>query len=193
MIGMKTTMKKGVTVMLVLVFMGVFSAVVGTLASYILTQAKVGRIKYAREQAFGIAEAGLEYYRWFLAHNPNDLQNGTGQPGPYTYIVNDPEGGAIGETELTIVGNTECGAVKSVDIISKGESYNSPTFKRTIKARYAQQSVIEYATIMSSNAWIKDDVTVFGKYDSNGGIRMDANANTDVNAGVVCIWLLSCA
>lgn len=76
-----THKERGITVMLVLVFMGVFGLGVATLASYIFTQANVSRAKLAREQAFSISEAGLEYYRWFLAHNPNNLTNGTGQAG----------------------------------------------------------------------------------------------------------------
>ena len=46
--------------MLVMVFMGVFAMVVSMLASYLLTQANVGRAKLAREQALGPREVKLE-------------------------------------------------------------------------------------------------------------------------------------
>jgi len=36
-------------------------------------------------QAFAIAEAGIEYYRWHLAHAPADYQDGTGKAGPYIH------------------------------------------------------------------------------------------------------------
>src|SRR3989344_5827356 len=85
--------QRGVTTMLVIAFMGIFLLIMGTVTSYVFEQAKYGRALYGREQALAIAEAGLEYYRWFLAHNPNNLTNGTGVPGPYTYTVDDPKEG----------------------------------------------------------------------------------------------------
>ncbi|MEK7451489.1 MAG: hypothetical protein AAB643_01380, partial [Patescibacteria group bacterium] len=42
-----------------------------------------------RSTAFTIAEAGIEYYRWHLAHDSDDYQDGTGQPGPYTHDYYD--------------------------------------------------------------------------------------------------------
>ena len=66
------------TTLLVMGYMGVFMIILGTLASFALELSKYGRGLYDREQALHSAEAGLEYYRWYLAHFPNDLQNGTG-------------------------------------------------------------------------------------------------------------------
>ncbi|MBV9159140.1 MAG: hypothetical protein JO019_00915, partial [Candidatus Kaiserbacteria bacterium] len=82
---MRSHNSRGVTTLMVVGFMGVFLIMVGMITSYAFEQAKYGRALYGRLQALHIAEAGLEYYRWFLAHNPNNLTNGTGLPGPYTY------------------------------------------------------------------------------------------------------------
>jgi hypothetical protein len=175
---------RGVTVMLVLVFMGVFAMVIGTLSGYLLTQAKVSRAKVVREQALGVAEAGLEYYRWFLEHNPNDLTNGTGQPGPYAYVVNDPEGGQLGTASIGVTGNSSCGVVQSVDITSEGTVDADPNFKRTLSVRYARPSVAEYSHIINSNVWAGADRDIVGPYHSNGGIRMDGTNNSTVSSAV---------
>ncbi|PJE74146.1 MAG: hypothetical protein COV01_02570, partial [Candidatus Taylorbacteria bacterium CG10_big_fil_rev_8_21_14_0_10_41_48] len=178
----KTT--RGVTVILVLVFMGVFGLVVSTVASYVFTQATIGRAKLAREEALQIAEAGIEYYKWFLAHNPTDLQNGTGLPGPYEYIVEDPEGGEVGVASIDVSGNIACGDIQSVDIRSEGSSNSNTQFKRTLFARYAKPSVAEYSYIINSNVWAGSDRDIVGPYHSNGGIRMDGTNNSTVTSAV---------
>ncbi|NBV77546.1 hypothetical protein EBR66_05280 [bacterium] len=180
--------QRGVTIMLVVVFMGVFLILLGTITSFAFTQARYGRALLAREQAINVAEAGLEYYRWFLAHYPNDLQNGTGQPGPYSYTVSDPEGGNIGTASLTVSGNSSCGVVQSIDITSQGTSVANPTYKRTVFARYAKPSVAEFSNVLNSNVWAGAGRTITGPYFSNGGIRMDATNNSTVSSAV-STWL----
>ena len=177
-------MSRGVTVMLVMVFMGVFAMVVTTLASYLLTQANVGRAKFAREQAFSIAEAGLEYYRWFLAHNPQIIQTGQGIVSPYEYIVNDPEGGEIGTATITVTPKTACGVIQSIEIQSQGTSDADTRFKRMLFARYTRPSVAEYSNILNANVWAGSDRVITGPYFSNGGIRMDATTNSTVSSAV---------
>ena len=85
---------RGYLMLLAIVFGSVFLTVLGALTGFVLTQNRVQTNATASARATAIAEAGLEYYRWFLAHNPTDLQNGTGLPGPYIIPYNDPEGGA---------------------------------------------------------------------------------------------------
>ncbi len=184
------TMKryKGATVMLVLVFMGVFGLVVTTLSSYLLTQAKAGRAKLAREQALGVAEAGLEYYRWFLAHYPNNLQNGTGLPGPYAYTVTDPEGGTLGTASISVTGQSACGVVQAIQITATGTPALDVQYKRALMARYARPSVAEYSHIINSNVWAGADRAIVGPYHSNGGIRMDGTNNSIVSSPVPT-WL----
>src|SRR3989338_453941 len=76
---------RGVTVFLVLGFMGVFAIILGTISSYVLMQGRYGQALYAREVAIHVAEAGLEYYRWHLAHSSSIMEDGVGLVSPYTY------------------------------------------------------------------------------------------------------------
>src|SRR3989338_11182757 len=139
----------GITTMLVLAFMGIFALILGSVTSYTFTQARYGRALFAQEQALQIAEAGLEYYRWFLAHNPNDLTNGTGLAGPYTYTVDDPAGGTLGSASISVAGNSQCGVIQSIDITSEGTSDSNTAFKRTLYGRYMRQSVAAYSYLLN--------------------------------------------
>ncbi len=188
--------ERGVTVILVVAFMAIFTMILGTITSYTFTQSHYGRALYAREQALQIAEAGIEYYRWFLAHEPYDLTNGTGAAGPYSYSVADPEGGTMGTASITISGNQSCGVTESVDIISVGTSDANPNFKRTLFARYMRPSVAEYSHIVNDNVWAGADRNITGPYHSNGGIRMDGTNNSDVTSAVstwVCDSSFGCS
>lgn len=175
---------RGVTVMLVLAFMGIFLFLLGTILSYVLTQGKYGRALYAREQAVNISEAGLEYYRWFLAHNPNILTNGTGLVSPYTHIVNDPETGRVGEATITATANLACGSLQWVDMTSVGRADISTNFPRTLAARYMRPSVAEYSALLNANVWAGADRVISGPYFSNGGIRMDGSNNSTVQSAM---------
>ncbi len=174
--------QRGVTVMLVLVFMGIFLFLLGTILSYTLMQGRYGRALYAREQAVNVAEAGLEYYRWFLAHNPLIMEDGVGLVSPYTHEVVDPEGGRIGEAEVTATANLACGAVQWVDLTSVGTADVSPQYERILAARYMRPSVAEYSAFLNQNVWAGSDRVISGPYFSNGGIRMDGSHNSTVQS-----------
>ncbi len=176
--------ERGVTVILVLAFMGIFLFLLGTILSYTLTQGRYGRALYAREQAVNIAESGLEFYRWFLAHNTGIMVDGTGLVSPLSYEVVDPEGGSLGDAEVSATLNTACGVVQSADLVSEGVSDLNSVFRRTLEARYMRPSVAEYSNIINANVWAGSDRNITGAYHSNGGIRMDGTNNSIVSSSV---------
>jgi hypothetical protein len=176
--------ERGVTVVLVLAFMGIFLFLLGTILSYVLTQGKYGRALYAREQAVNVAEAGLEYYRWFLAHNPNIMTTGAGLVTPASYTVSDPEGSTMGSASVSATLNTSCGRVQSADLVSQGTANINPLYKRTLHARYMRPSVAEYSNIINANVWAGADRNITGAYHSNGGVRMDGDSNSIVSSAL---------
>lgn len=176
--------ERGVTVILVLAFMGIFLFLLGTILSYTLTQGRYGRALYAREQALSVAESGLEFYRWYLAHNPEIMVDGTSLITPVSYEAVDPEGGVLGNAEVSTTLNTACGRVQSADLTSEGESDLNSIFRRTLKARYMRPSVAEYSNIINANVWAGSDRNITGAYHSNGGIRMDGTNNSIVSSSV---------
>lgn len=173
----------GYLLILILVFGSVFFTILVGFLGYAITQHRLEIINYNKERALDIAEAGLDYYKWFLAHNPGNVTNGTNVAGPYIGVYNDPEGGPIGEYSLSIASSTACGQIYAVDITSTGKTYAEPNVGRRVFARYAQPTVAEFAYILNSNVWAGSDRVIIGPYHSNGGIRMDGTNNSTVTSG----------
>lgn len=180
---LKNSSKKGYLLVLVLVFGAIFFVIATSFIGYILTQSELINQKIQIQKAGDIAEAGLNYYKWFLAHYPNDTTDGTGLPGPYVHVYSDSESGAIGEFSLEVASSTYCGDIASIEVTSTGFTYADPTVSRTITARYARPTVAEYSFIINSNVWAGADRTIIGPYHSNGGIRMDGTNNSIVTSG----------
>lgn len=176
--------QSGMTIMLVIAFLGVLSLLLAAITGYVFQQARYGRALYARERALQVAEAGLEYYRWFLAKNPSIMETGVGLESPYTYSVVDPEGGSVGDATITAAATLSCGAVQYLDLESEGIPDISPTFTRRLFARYMRPSVAQYSYIVGENVWAGSDRTIVGPYHSNGGIRMDGTNNSTVGSAV---------
>lgn len=181
---MHDTSSRGFMLALAVVFGAIFLMVTSSLTGFLLMSKKISREKETREQAVEIAQAGLEYYKWRLAHYPNDLQDGTNAPGPYVHTYYDPEGSALGEFSLAISGNTECNQTTTIDIESTGTTLDNPTYKRIVSGSYSRPSVAEYGYIVNTNVWAGSDRIITGKYHSNGGIRMDGDNRSTVTSSV---------
>jgi hypothetical protein len=174
----------GYLLILTLVFGSIFFVIISGFIGYIITENQVVEQRYRFEQAGEIAEAGLNYYRWYLAHYPGDVTAGTGAPGPYVFTYEDPEDGPIGEFSLDIASTTFCNQIASIDVTSTGYTFADPDVERTITARYAQPTVADYAYIINSNVWAGSDREIFGPYHSNQGIRMDGTNYSTVTSGL---------
>ncbi len=132
------------------------------------------------EQAFQIAEAGIEYYRWHLAHAPQDFTNGTGQQGPYTINYTDTAGIVIGRFMLTIdtppIGST------IVTIKSTGTLTADSSVSRTIMVKLGVPSVAKYAVVANDDMRFGVGTEVFGPLHSNGGIHFDGLAHNVISS-----------
>jgi hypothetical protein len=170
--------------LLAIVFGAVFFVVFAGLSGFVLSENRLQDEKYAKNEATSIAEAGLEYYRWFLAHNPGVTDAGTGHAGPYSFNYSDPEGGTKGTYALTITGNKSCNVITSIDLTSKGVPSDNTAVSQTLSARYAQPSVAAYSYILNDSVWAGADRIISGPYHSNGGIRMDGTANAPVSSSL---------
>ena len=77
----------------VLAFMLAITIMGGAVLTVILDNLFVSSSNVRSQQAFNIAEAGVNYYMWILEHDGTDYQDGTGQPstqgtlgyGPYIH------------------------------------------------------------------------------------------------------------
>lgn len=173
-------MKRGSISLLVLIFGMVFSITVGGLALFAATQYTAATRTEAYEQALSIAQAGAEYYRWHLAHDPQDFTDGTGNPGPYTHTMSDPYGNTDGMFRLTI--DPPASGSTIVSIRSEGWLSAHPETVRTVKTRYGIPSLSKFAFLHNANVWFGSGITVHGKVLSNGGIRMDGTNDSLVQS-----------
>jgi len=120
-----------------------------------------------KEQALQIAEAGVDYYRWHLAHAPLDFQDGTGTTGPYVHQMYDKDGNLIGSYSLAIVPPLLGSTI--VNITSTG-TLASSTISRSIKVVMAIPSLAQYAMITNSVVYYGAGDSIFGPIRSNIGV-----------------------
>ena len=170
--------------LLVIVFGAIFFTLLMALSGFVLAQNRVQNLTRQHAEAFTVAEAGLEYYRWFLSHFAGNTTDGTGHGGPYVTTYADPESGTAGTYSLSVVGNSACGVVQSIDVTSTGVPNDAPGVSSVLVARYADPSVAAYSYIVGSSVWAGSDRVINGPYHSNGGIRMDGTANAPVSSSL---------
>ena len=164
------------------VFGSIAVVLIGALVSWAGTNIKASRVGLYREQALQIAEAGVDYYRWHLAHAPSDFQDGKGVAGPYIHDFFDKDGAKIGTFTLDItappIGST------LVKIKSTGRVLIDPAVKRSILVQMAIPSIAKYAVVANSQIRFGAGTEVFGPIHSNDGIRFDGLAHNIISSSV---------
>lgn len=168
--------------LLVMMIGTVASIVVGGIVLVTSLQLDAAMRANAFEQALSIAESGIHYYRWHLAHDPNDFTDGTGQPGPYVHEFLDPQGDVLGSYSLEIIPPSNGSTV--VTIKSTGIPKERPNAKRTITAKLGVPSFAKYAFLHNSSVFFGAGVEVHGPVMSNGGIRQDGTNDSLVQSSL---------
>ncbi len=171
---------RGIILINVLIFMAIAISVTTALVSWGASVLKTTRTLSTREQAFQIAEAGIEYYRWHLAHAPTDYKDGTTGAGPYVHTLKDASGDTVGQYSLIItpppVGST------IVKVRSTGTVTAAPGVSRTVQATLAIPSLAKFAVVANNDMRFGEGTEVFGPVHSNGGIRFDGLAHNLVTS-----------
>ncbi len=132
--------------------------------------------------AFSTAEAGIEYYRWHLAHAKQDFQDGTGGPGPYIHDYFDKNGVKVGQFKLEITPPVTGSTL--VNIKSTGTIENDLNISKIIEVKMAIPSFAKFAAVSNSNVRFGPGTEVFGPIHSNGGIRFDGIAHNLVTSAL---------
>ncbi len=170
---------------LIIAFAAIFTLIVSGIINLSLTQYKLLKAKLLKQKALDFAESGLEYYEWFLARYPGDVQDGTGSSGPYVHEIKDPETGEkLGKFELQITPHYQCDQLMSVDIESTGSAMDEKgrTYSRKVVGTLANPAVSRFSYVIDSDVWAGASRTIVGPYHSNGGIRMDGTNNSIVTS-----------
>lgn len=175
--------RRGQILIQVIVFGSIAVYLLGAIVGWATLNIKASRQTFNRERALQIAEAGIDYYRWHLAHAPTDFQDGTGAPGPYVHDFRDKDGNVIGQFSLDItpppLGST------LVTVKSTGNTSANTQLAREIAVQFAKPSFAKYAWVINSEfVRFGSTAEVFGPIHSNVGIRFDGLAHNLITSAV---------
>ncbi len=164
---------KGFLLVGILVFASVAVLVLTAIVTGAVVNIRLVNSEIDREQAFHIAESGIEYYRWHLAHFATDYNDGHGSTstGPYIHQLNDKDGNALGNFILTVTPPISGSTL--VKIQSNGVDANGASTTRKITSTLAIPSLAKYAVAANDNMRFGPGTVVYGPIHSNAGIRFD--------------------
>ena len=177
----KNILNHGLSLIVTVIFMSISVLFIIGLTQWAVLHAKLVRQSQDREFALQVAEAGIEYYRWHLAHAPTDFQDGQATPASsYTHEYYDKDGNHIGKYILYItappVGST------LVTIVSEGRIDKDPNIFRKIKVQMGIPSWAKYSFAANDVMRFGAGTEVFGEIRSNEGIRFDGIAHNLVSS-----------
>ncbi|PKL72012.1 hypothetical protein CVV26_03300 [Candidatus Kuenenbacteria bacterium HGW-Kuenenbacteria-1] len=176
----KKSQKKGASLVLVIVFTAILTTFGITILQWGALQIKSANQVQDKELSFQIAEAGIEYYRWHLAHDNNDYSDGTKNSGPYVHDYKDINGNILGQFSLEIDPPPSGSTV--VTIKSTGHPNSNPNLKRKITARVGIPSYAEYSFLINNSAWFGSNENIKGKLHTNSGIRLDGTCDSIISS-----------
>jgi len=175
---------RGNILILTLVFGTITSVMIITgVATYSIFENRASNHKHNRDVSLHIAEAGINYYRWHLAHNQTDYWDGTEQePGPYLHEYDDKDGNLIGYFSLEI--DEPLSGSSVVIVRSTGWTVIQPQTTRTIQVRVGFPSLTDYTFLSNAGMNFSFTTEVHGAVHSNDEIRFDGLTDSWVDSYV---------
>ncbi len=140
------------------------------------------------QQAFNIAEAGVNYYLWHMAHNGTDYKDGQTTPatpdpvlgyGPYVHTYTDSDAVQTGSFTLWIKpqgGGSTIATVRSIGKVKDSK------ISRTVEAQIGAASFASYALVSDKEFWFGSNESANGPVFSNIGVHMDGPSSDTVGA-----------
>lgn len=165
------TSQRGSAFLLTLFYSALFILMFGATLQFVLVQHKAVQHDLWNTQAIYLADAGVQYYRWHLAHNPTEFADDTG-----AHQLNDPQGGPFGSYDITVT-PPSTGTTTTV-ITAEGSPTASSSSTKRVRTRYGKPSLAHYAFLTNSNVWFGDTESISGELHSNGGVRMDGTGDS---------------
>lgn len=194
--------QSGSTLIIALLSTVVFLSALCGLISLALLEQKLYTQQAAKHEATHMAEAGINYYVWLLAHEPEDYYDGTGadpgpsgEPyGPYVHTFTEPVSGLTGTYSLDIT--PPIGSSTIVTIQSTGWMNDYPSIKSEITVQYGKPSLAHFSFLTNTDAWFGENESLSGEVHANGGIRMDGSNDaivTSLQETYTCLPKYGCA
>lgn len=180
--------QSGFTLPAVLGFILVMGLISAALLMVIMTNFSTVNNQIKSQQSFNIAEAGVNYYLWHLAHSPTDYRDGTSAPatpdpqlgyGPYTHDYVDSDAVKQGTFTLWVKPKGEGSTIVTVRSIGKARDTG---FTRTVDAQIGATSFASFGLLSDVEFWFGDSEAANGPIFSNQGIHMDGPNSDTVSA-----------
>ncbi len=183
---MKRIMNKNGFIMPAVLSLIIAASILGTaLLTVILNNFFVANNNVKSQQAFNIAEAGINYYLWHMSHAGSDFKDGQSTPatpdatlgyGPYVHTYTDANANQAGTYTLWIKPKGNGSTIATVRSI--GKSSDSST-TRTVQADIGASSFASYGLVADVDFWFGENESANGPIFSNAGIHMDG-PNSDI-------------
>lgn len=173
---------RGYIIIQVITFGAIAIYFIGAFVVWAASNVKATKHEFNRVLSLQISEAGIDYYRWHLAHSPTDFQDGTGASGPYVHDFFDKDGNAIGQFALDITPPPLSSTL--VTVTSSGSIGNDPSSEREIAVKFAKPSIAKYAVAANDVMRFGAGTEIFGPIHSNQGIRFDGITHNIVSSSV---------
>ena len=181
----KTVQKSQGYILLTVLVASVILSTLGAIAAQVLINNSHFTLFQERQaEALQVAESGVNYYLWHLAHNPSDYQDGntggTAPFGPYKHNYYNADGTYEGTYTLTITPPPNGSTVTTVKSVGQVPHLGGG---RTILAQLGQPSFANYALLSNGEVWFGSNETSNGPVQSNTGVHFDGVNNGPVMAG----------
>jgi type II secretory pathway pseudopilin PulG len=180
--------QKGFILPGVLAFILAMTIIGGAVLTVILNNFFVVGNNVKSQQAFNIAEAGINYYLWHMAHSGTDYKDGQSTPttpdptlgyGPYVHHYIDSDAKDEGTFTLWIKpqgGGSTIATVRSIGQVAGNDA------TRTLQAQIGASSFAAYGVVSDSALWFGADESADGPVFSNQGVEMDGSSDSTVSS-----------
>jgi len=177
-----------------LTIMALVSILLTSIVVFIVSQIRNSFHEEASERSFQIAESGVHFYKWYLAHetdgkNAQQIQtfwesgSAYGVGTPYETEYADPSGDPVGRYSITVTPPDPGSTIAWVE--SEGWTYRYPDLRRTVRVRLRRPSWSESVVLANDFMRFGDGTEVSGRIHSNEGIRFDGLAHNVVTSSVL--------
>jgi hypothetical protein len=188
----KQRQKKGTALAYMLVIMTTVIILLTAIVKFVVSHVNYSLHVSSKEESFQIAESGINFYRWYLAHNVelkspeqvNDFwENGNplGVENPYVVDYKDPSGSIIGQYKLEVTRPPAWSTI--VDVTATGWTLKHPESQRKIRVVFRRPVMSDYMIFAEGMFRLSSGTVIWGKMHSNTGIHFDGVANNVVTAG----------
>ncbi len=176
--------ESGFTLPTVLSFIIAMSIITTTVMVVVMDNLVTSGVNIRRQQALQIAEGGINYYLWHMAHNATDYKDGNSTPttpdaslgyGPYIHDYYDSTARKTGTFTLWIKPSGNGSTIMTVRSIGKTDDGTT----RAVEARIGAASFASYGLLADVEFWFGEAEAANGPVFSNQGVHMDGpNSDT---------------